>query len=203
MPKILNLTGNLLVALSCSGLLSGCTSDAIKPVLVDAEVIEIYGLGANTSAKPQKVQYSAMSMEELTNCGKKIEHLEKNFAQLEQDKVRLDKRKTEITGLSKSIDAAKLAVNAKNPQQVNAHDKLIQQRHAIVAQFNIDIKTYNKMVAELKVQDDEFNASCASRTYRDADYSKLPQNLRAAYEAHMKSAPVNPVVENAPASPDK
>lgn len=179
-----------------SWLLSACTTTPPKVVEppVDADIVTMPSVGLPQSAIVSPLGVKPMTLDELMQCGNKIEGLKQNYAQLESHKSQYDKRKAALAQQGRVIDKARLAVNIKNAAQVNHFNQRLEQYRVTVSQYNADITQFNKNISMLKTQNNDFNVACANRAYRQSDYARLSPVLRSAIESYSQKS-VLPILE--------
>lgn len=171
----------LIVALMLLNLL-GCSDTGSRPLnleIIDSN-IPAKAMPSAEETVSEATSTKLMTMEDLQACATSIVSMRKLLTQLETDKLKLDQRKQEIAQQVQTNQAARLTINPRNTAQVSEFNKRLEQHRREVHQFNLDIKAYNIQVTELKKQDKDFNADCASRSYLNADFSQLTPELQAA-----------------------
>ncbi len=162
--------------------LLGCSETQPRPLnleIIDTNVPPKPMLSAEETATDGSTA-KLMDQEELQACANSVVSMQKLLNQLEADKLKLDQRKQEIAQQVQANQAARVTINPRNTAQVAEFNKRLEQHRREVHQFNLDIKAYNIQVTELKKQDKDFNADCASRSYLNADFSQLSRELQAA-----------------------
>lgn len=177
-------------------ILSACAATPPKVVEppVDADIVTMPSVGAQQSAAVSPLGVKPMTLDELAQCGNKIEGLKQSYTQLENYKNQYDKRKAVLAQQGRIIDKARSAVNIRNVKQVNHFNQRLEQYRVAVSQYNADITQFNKNIAMLKTQNNDFNVACANRAYRQSDYVRLPPALRSAIESYSQKSAL-PVLE--------
>lgn len=184
------------ILVGISWILSACAATPLKVVEppVDADIVTMPSVGAQQSTAASPLGVKPMTLDELTQCGNKIEGLKQSYTQLENYKNQYDKRKAVLAQQGRIIDKARSAVNIRNVKQVNHFNQRLEQYRVAVSQYNADITQFNKNISMLKTQNNDFNVACANRAYRQSDYARLPPALRSAIESYSQKS-VLPVLE--------
>jgi hypothetical protein len=141
-----------------------------------------------------------MTFDELRDCGAKIKNIHEIQAVLKADERSFRRRKIELEQRGKAIEAARATVNAKSKPAVDEFNARIVQHQNDIATFNRQLTTHVKEVGDSQQLNNEFNAGCANRAYRNSDLNRLPSEILAAIRDTSKASDI-PLVEEPPSPP--
>ncbi|NOT85171.1 MAG: hypothetical protein HOP02_10440 [Methylococcaceae bacterium] len=186
-----------LLPLACL-LLSACMSSQqnIQPLnttTIDSDIVVMSGM-ENNQAPGAPVGIKPMTIEELSGCATKVGNLKKDLAQYETTKAQFAKRKADLDQSKRKLISDRVTVNTHNKKQVVDFNSRQKQEGILIGQFNKDITVFNRNVSEQNLRNNEFNVSCAERSYRKSDLVKLPADLRLAIESKSKQSAA-PLIE--------
>ena len=192
-------SGTFILLASCF-ILTACQSHQPKteaPIVeeADPDIVVMPGVGEN-SGSSSLLGVKPMTLDELTNCAKKISSIREHTVQLKVEDLRLARRKKELEQVNQALEIERSTVDIKNIKKVNDFNKRLKQSMTNIGQFDAEINKYNSDQSEQMIRTNEFNTSCASRSFRQSDIARLTQELRDAIETSSEVSDI-PLTEDA------
>lgn len=138
----------------------------------------------------------AMSVEQITNCAKRVKGLQEDTARLTTQDARMKGQKASIEAAQKAIEADRSRVNIKNAKQVEAFNRRVEQNLEAIRRLNADVADVNTWVSAHGILINDYKVSCVQRPYRKSDLALLPSDLRAAMESVSASTDI-PILDEA------
>lgn len=141
----------------------------------------------------------AMSIDEITNCARRVKGLQEDSARLTATDARMKQQKASIEAAQKAIEADRPRVNIKNAKQVAAFNQRVEKNLEAIRRLNADVADVNTWVSARGILINDYKVSCVQRPYRKSDLALLPSDLRAAMESVSASTDI-PILEEAETS---
>lgn len=144
-----------------------------RPLLVCLIAGTAVPVAAQTQAPP-------LDASSLARCASQVISLREESARLIQKNTVLDQRRNQINQRSAAFDAERATLPADNLEAgLNFRQRLKQHQSETLA-FNAQVETYKDEVRAVNAVKQDYDRSCANRSYRRADLDAMPAQAREA-----------------------
>ena len=106
-----------------------------------------------------------MTIQELRVCQAYEQRLNLKSADIDRLKVDMQSKAKKINLLEEKITVQKATVDNYSKESVNGYNKLVSQHEDLTDRYNVWIPIYNSELEKYKASENDFNKSCANKTY--------------------------------------
>lgn len=161
----------------------------------DSDIIVMQGFGGDRQPS-SLLGVKPMTFEEMASCAKNIDYLHKKSLSLKVKNAKIDNKKSDFKKKSAALDNERSSVDVKSSKKVADFNKRLEELGAAISKLDKEVDAYNEDVASMSLETNQYNLSCANRSYRQSDIAKLPSELRDAITLNSQESDI-PIQEEA------
>ena len=125
----------------------------------------------------------ALSAEALARCAAQVQTLREESTRINQKNAEYDIRRKAINERTVMLKAERDSPQAKELEPGLAFRKSLEEHHAATLAFNAEIEQIKRDIVAVTALKQDYDTSCANRSYRRADLDAMPEAARTAMRA--------------------